>query len=418
MASYYDRDDAACMHRHEDLPQLLKIASTLKKKKEEIFENNGIRWRSKQRRPANNLSVAEWQKSAVRLAKRARDATQRLQPSVGRGRFPTTDSLMDDALKSLRKELTDVTAFQEANGTSPTAGVTFPNGGTAAASLTAVAVAGESTSRKRSNSRGIEAVAAKKKSKGVEIARARLAASTSGRASVDVDRSRSSDQNVTIASPSRTGPCKWQIDKLMDWMKANDYNPRPDWTGIADLVESTRMKPSEVANWAREFGGVVANLRLSVDMQHDALSVDNDDTDSIPELAEEEQEDACKRKGTAPYDKTGPPTAMPREFLGNDTGINVDSDLDMLKDLEPELGFKFGLEDLDAYDNLHLHSPRGHELNVVALGSSGDDDLFGDFGFQLDFWCGDVDGDDEKGLHRPSKRQRCDLSDGAVVRMD
>lgn len=70
------------------------------------------------------------------------------------------------------------------------------------------------------------------------------------------DHFRFSDQ-AHCASDSQ-GIAKWQVDSMMDWMKQNDYNPVPNWEAIDDLVEKTRMKPSQVAAWASEIGSIIS----------------------------------------------------------------------------------------------------------------------------------------------------------------
>lgn len=192
----------------------------------------------------------------------------------------------------------------------------------------------------------------------------------------------------------------------MDWMKENDYSSSPDWPAIDALVESTRMKPSEVAAWAAELGGVVGKLRNSFEQRHERVFAAEDD-DSVPVLAEDEVEDDLN--GLVADDATGPLTAKPHSVSRECPVEDIDNDADSLEDLVSELGFEYELGDLESCDNLRLHSPGDQMLNVVALGSSADDDLFGDFCLQLD---PGTDGEEDLQLQqRPFKRQRSDPVD-------
>lgn len=268
-----------------------------------------------------------------------------------------------------------MTVFQEASSAPASSGGSVP----AAVSVGASASAADAASRKRSCARVPKVAAVKRIRKGPESAR--LATSHSPQS-----------HSARIASPK--APFKWQIDKLMDWMKTNDYNSSPDWHAVDDLVESTRMKPSEVVAWAAELGGVVAKLRNAVANYHEASSIIVDS--SIPELAEDE--DAWNGRVPVPDDTSGPPTTKPRECPGEDIAIDFDSN--SLEDLISEFGFELGPGDLGSCDNLHLYRPSDQMLDV-AFGSSADGDLFSDFCLRLD---PEVDNEEDLQLQRPSKR--------------
>ena len=84
------------------------------------------------------------------------------------------------------------------------------------------------------------------------------------------------------------------MSAFLDWMKKNNYNPSPDLYAIDELVESTKMKPSQIVAWFEEMGDKVAKLHGTgtVEKQPEIIVIDDDDDneeeDSVPELGEEQ----------------------------------------------------------------------------------------------------------------------------------
>jgi hypothetical protein len=240
---------------------------------------------------------------------------------VRRGEFTTIDAILDDSFKILRKELSDMASFQ----TKGTASVSVVTGSAAASSLDPVAavaavMGGETAvsaaSRKRPYSRSKRNDdVAKKSRKGPKKARVATNAVHHPVASClpASNHGPSSTNQLRPVSASSKGLEKWQIDKLIDWMKENDYNSSPDWTAIDGLVESTGMKPSQIVAWIAELGASFVKLRsggvavedsvgvgLRVEVateekQPEIITIEDDDDDdddddedvSVPELAEE-----------------------------------------------------------------------------------------------------------------------------------
>jgi hypothetical protein len=208
-------------------------------------------------------------------------------------------------------------AFQ----TKSTDSVSVVTGTAAAASLdadadtvAAAATAGEkahSSSRKRPYSWVKKNDVAKKSLKGLNRARVETTATNVHHPPVSrfpaSNRGPSSTDQLRPVLASRKGLSKWQIDKLMDWMKENDYNSSPDLAAIDDLVESTGMKPSQIVAWTAELGASIVKFRnggpvadsagLGVKTAADKpeiITIDDDDDDedvSVPELAEENDKD-------------------------------------------------------------------------------------------------------------------------------
>ena len=131
----------------------------------------------------------------------------------------------------------------------------------AAASVAAVPEAAAngmaSSSRKRSYSRVRKDDTAKKRPKGpkgASVATSRLLPIPVLR----VSRAAALLFGMLLLLRGGKGPDKSQTDILMDWMKKNNYNPSPDLYAIDELVESTKMKPSQIVAWIKEMGDSVA----------------------------------------------------------------------------------------------------------------------------------------------------------------
>lgn len=417
-------DDIASFLRHKELPQLIAMALSLRRMKEKIRVTKGAIWKSKQRLPASSMSAEEVEQNAVGLGQRLRFVQRSLHASVARGRYPMTDSVMDDMFKILRKELADVTAFLSTSSAAGTVGTTMApassDGATAAPVSAAMASRKRMASPKQTHSRVQKDTVAKKSSKGAVSAR-RTASQTcpSGPPNVKVNSSFPSERAGSIVN--KQGPCKWQIDKLMDWMKANNYNPSPDWSEIDELVESTQMKPSEVVAWTAEFGRTVARLRNECECK--SKGPDNPkelwilDDDSIPDL----DDDKCVENGPIP-DKVlvvdllvanQQEQAIIDAVLDADNGDDKDNDSDWLINFVSELDFECGHNRSEARDKLHLAPQAEQMMTNVALESFTDDELFDDFEFcfQSDV---ETEHESEAQLQRPFKRHRTDSFDGSI----
>jgi hypothetical protein len=303
---------------HEELPLFVSLANKVLEKKEDIRKSTGSQWKSKQWVPASGFSVEETVNIAISFGDQF-EALQHTEHSVvRRGELTTLDAILDDSFKILRKELSDMASFQ----TKGTASVSVVTGSAAASSLEPVVAGGETAvsaaSRKRPYSRSKKNDdVAKKSRKGPKKARvatnavrhpaaSRLPASNHGP---------SSTNQLRPVTASSKGLEKWQVDKLMDWMKENDYNSSLDWAAIDGLVESTGMKPSQIVAWIAKLGASVVKLRsggvaveddsvrlgLGVEVevateekQPEIITIEDDDDDedvSVPELAEENDND-------------------------------------------------------------------------------------------------------------------------------
>ncbi|GAX22935.1 hypothetical protein FisN_24Lu263 [Fistulifera solaris] len=306
---------------HKELPLLVSFANKVLEKKKDILVSSGSKWKSKQWVPASGFSVEETVDIAIRFGDKFKALRHTEHSVVRRGEFTTLDAILDDSFKILRKELSDMAAFQ----TKTTASASEVMGTAATASLDPVAAAvaavmgGElavSSSRKRPYSRSKKNENVSKKSqKGPKKARvatnvvhhpivSRLPASNRGPSPTPTEQPRP-------VSASSKGIEKWQIDMLMDWMKENDYNSSPDWTAIDDLVKRTGMKPSQIVAWIAELGASVVKLRsgggavddsvgvglgveVATEQQPEIILIDDDNNDeavSVPELAEENDKD-------------------------------------------------------------------------------------------------------------------------------
>ncbi len=287
---------------HEELPILVTLASTVMKMKEDTHSTTGSPWKSKQWLPASSFSVEETVNVALGVGDKFKSLQHTEHCIVRRGDFPICDSVLDDMLKILRKELADMIAYQHAYEKS-----------TASSSVGGVtaAVAANHVIRKRSYSRVGKDDMAEKSRKGSKKARVGVTMRDNGDDDDDSpqsrcsagNRGRSSDQLLPVAASSK-GIAKWQIDKLMDWMKENHYNSSPNWQEIDGLVESTGMKPSQIVSWAAEMGGSIAKLRscgpvaVAVATETTSQEVitidDDDDDDSVPELSDEKETESLE----------------------------------------------------------------------------------------------------------------------------
>ncbi|GAX20521.1 hypothetical protein FisN_24Hu226 [Fistulifera solaris] len=308
---------------HEELPLLVSLANKVLEKKEYIRKSTGSQWKSKQWVPASGFSVEETVNIAISFGDKSKALQHTEHSVVRRGELTTLDAILDDSFRILRKELSDMAAFQ----TKSTASVSVVTGSAAAASLDPVAavaaVTGGETavsavSRKRPYSRSKKNDdGSKKNRKGPKKARvatnvaqqpvaSRLPANNCGPSLTPID------QLLPVTASSK-GLEKWQIDKLMDWMKENDYNCSPDWAAIDGLVESNGMKPSQIVAWIAELGASVVKLRsggvagedsigvavevATEEKQPEIITIEDDDDDdededvSVPELAEENDKD-------------------------------------------------------------------------------------------------------------------------------
>jgi hypothetical protein len=221
---------------HEELPLLVTLANEVLEKKEDMRVSSGSLWKSKQWVPASGFSVEETLSVAIGFGDKFKALQHAEHRVVRRGDFSITDSILDDSFKILRKELSDMAAFQ----TKSTGSVSVVTGTAAAASLDADAVAAAATagetahssSRKRPYSWVKKNDVAKKSLKGLNGARVATTATNVHHPSVSrfpaSNRGPSSTDQLRPVSASSKGLFKWQIDKLMDWMKENDYNSSPD----------------------------------------------------------------------------------------------------------------------------------------------------------------------------------------------
>ncbi|GAX20523.1 hypothetical protein FisN_24Hu224 [Fistulifera solaris] len=302
---------------HEELPLFVSLANKVLEKKEDIRKSTGSQWKSKQWVPASGFSVEETVNIAISFGDQFKALQHTEHSVVRRGELTTLDAVLDDSFKILRKELSDMAAFQ----TKSTASASAVTGTAAAASLDPVAGGGEkavsAASRKRPYSRSKKSDVAKKSRKGTKGSRVATNATNVVHHPVASrlptrNHGLSSTNHLRPVSASSTGLEKWQIDdKLMDWMKENDYNSSPDWTAINGLVESTGMKPSQIVAWTAELGASVVKLRsggvageesiglrveVAMEKQPEIITIEDDDDDededvSLPELAEENDKD-------------------------------------------------------------------------------------------------------------------------------
>ncbi|GAX23097.1 hypothetical protein FisN_UnNu093 [Fistulifera solaris] len=308
---------------HEELPLFVSLANKVLEKKEDIRKSSGSQWKSKQWVPASGFSVEETVSLAILFGDQFKALQHTEHSVVRRGELTTLDAILDDSFKILRKELSDMAAFQ----TQSTASASVVTGTAAAASLDPVAAAvaavmggetGASASRKRPYLRSKKNDDVSKKSrkgpKGERVATnvVHHPVASCFPASNRCPFPTPTEQPRPVSASSK-GLKKWQIDKLMDWMKENDYNSSPDWAAIDDLVESTGMKPSQIVAWIAELGASVVKLRsgggaaveesvgvglgveveVAMEQQPEIITIDDgdDEDDSVPELAEENDKD-------------------------------------------------------------------------------------------------------------------------------
>ena len=340
------------MLRHEELPHLVALATTLTIMKEEILLNNGKRWASKQRLPASSLSVEETLETVVMLGERLKSLSYEDHTSVRRGDFPITDSLMDDAFKILRTELTDMTAFQDATA----APVLASRGNSKTASFsTAKAKKSKKISRKRSYFVLNDDDCFEESQEDVSLVpmtalpfRARSIAPPAAASHAPEENSRKlcrpPEQDQCCQSKSIS---KWQIDSLMDWMKQNEYNPSPSWEAIDFLVEKTCLKPSQIAKCASEIGNVVSKLlqHQSYALKTDEAGVSqlSDDGDDIYIDGNDDEDALTGYVSEVPFLQTAVPLRSLRGQSDETTEQHFSTDIDEVS--IPELS-----DDVDDFD--------------------------------------------------------------------
>jgi hypothetical protein len=96
---------------------------------------------------------------------------------------------------------------------------------------------------------------------------------------------------------------KWQVDKLVDWMKDNDCSSAPSLVAIDELVGSTDMKPSQIVACTAEPGG-----RVCFDAR-EAIFINEG---SVPALANDVDDDG---DGLIANDTAGPPFSTKQEEM-------------------------------------------------------------------------------------------------------
>jgi hypothetical protein len=251
------------MLRHEAMLTLIHLASDVMKLKEEFRLLHGLSWKSKQRLAASRLSVEETETIVLSFGEKLKSLQGQDRSCVRRGDFPITDALIDDCEKILREERSDLSGFLQGVAISRAPSDRRRGTGTrtnsAAASVdtletTAVADATATAlvSRKRSYSVVNEDDAAAKKSRKVPKGAPFLADHPlPPRAFASRDLRDFSSNQIPILFGAANGSQdpylqKWQIDKLVDWMKNNDYSSSPSWAAIDELVESTGVMPSQI----------------------------------------------------------------------------------------------------------------------------------------------------------------------------
>jgi hypothetical protein len=320
--------------------------------------------------------------------------------SVRHGDFPITDSLIDDCGKILREEWNDVSGFvkgvaiaraafgrRRGSGTGTHAAASSVGTHPVAGAM-ADAVAASMVSRKRSYSVANEEDAAARKSrkgpKGARVLMNHLQPSRALPASNCCGYS--SDQKLSVAANSSQGLQKWQIDKLMDWMKDNDYSSSPDWVAIDELVESTGMKPSQIVACTAELGGRIAMLRnvgLDAGVTKEVICIDEDE-DSVPELADDTDDD---RDGLIANDVTGQAALKTRSMEQEETEAHLfEAENSFLESLVLEFEFDFGssssshslqagqsIQNLDARCEMSLTDFEEDELYADLLSPLDDD---------------------------------------------
>jgi Homeobox KN domain len=197
-------DDFDIMLFHEDFPHLLAIASKVKgiqKKIANLSTTTICPPAMSEYRAKTALQPHEVMQAVERMqqALTAKSTHPNTPPpkSIKRGRYPITDSLMEDAMLLLQKQY-DL-ELQRYNHQQPyhAAGTPHP--------------------------------------------------SPVGTPFHDNKRGRTSP--LTTASPITVKYAKWQTDILMQWMIDNKDSPFPDTDAIAALADQTGLSHSQIVNW-------------------------------------------------------------------------------------------------------------------------------------------------------------------------
>jgi hypothetical protein len=405
--------------RHEAFPMLVELATAVNDSKERIRSKYGIVWKSVQQIPPYTISVKEALEIVLAFGKDLKLLDDRERSSVPRGDSPLTDSIIDRFYKVLQKESSDLASFEDA-AISGTARAATTTGGirTAAASVGDRAAGKASASRKRSYSRVKKNVTAKKTPKGAD--KARVAASHSPRSrpsiivsSLSSDHKYQQQQRQHQSSVAKGKEVmKWQIDKLVDWMKENSYKASPALSAMDDLVVSTGMKPSQIVAWAGELGGVVAKLLNTVDIHnHEVIAIDSHN-DSVPDLEDEDDKvDGDHVMMMKPTDTT--PCSVFPDIPRN--GIVTETDPDLLEPLLSEFGCGFGDSDSLASNDA---GRRGQKTSAVCESSTAfEAELFKELGTYLDI-NDSKSVDDYETFQRPSKRARSGSLDSLFALLD
>ncbi|GAX12824.1 hypothetical protein FisN_15Hu303 [Fistulifera solaris] len=340
------------MLRHEAMLTLIHFDSEVMKLKEEFRVLHGLSWKSKQRLAASRLSVEETETIVLSFGEKLKSLQGQDRSCVRRGVFPITDALIDDCEKILREERSDLSGFLQGvavsrapsdrrRGTGKRTNSAAASVDTLETTAVADATATALVSRKRSYSVVNEDDAAAKKSRKVPKGAPFLADHPQPpRAFASRDRRDFSSNQIPVLFGAANGSQdpylqKWQIDKLVDWMKNNDYSSSPSWAAIDELVESTGVMPSQIVACTAELGGRIATLRNEV------ICIDEDeDEDSVPELA-----DDIDAHGAAfiANDTRGQPALKPHSTEQDEKEAHLfEAENSSLESLVLEFGFEFG----------------------------------------------------------------------------
>ena len=107
-----EHDGMDLLQQHQDFPRLLSMARQIQDLQHQVLRRTGRAWISQQKLPNYSLTAQETVHATVNLqvyfGQLLLDTNRTV---IQRGDYPITDSLLDDSLKILKKELRDITVF-------------------------------------------------------------------------------------------------------------------------------------------------------------------------------------------------------------------------------------------------------------------------------------------------------------------
>ena len=162
----------------------------------------------------------------------------------------------------------------------------------------------------------------------------------------------------------------------------------------------------EPVAWAATVESTVAVLRTTVD-SHSKVSSIEDDGESVPELAEEYDEDAWNVQVAEvllrPLGEKALTIGVQRDEIG------VETDFDNLESLLLGIGFEFG--ESNSFDGVQGDLITNGRLSTGTVPA----DLFREeHSLYMDI---DYESDDDESFHRPSKRVRAASSESLIAQL-